>query len=136
MRRLVLTSLAATLVVGITTLAFAQAGRHVKADFSPFASSGISGTVDLNEQPRGVTAVKVLVKGLDPGAEYFTTWYSNSSCTQEANSQLNVIGTFKANPAGNATMLGRLNKTIGEIGSVSIKLSSDQSLQACATIPQ
>ena len=40
MRRLVLTSLAATLV-GITTLAFAQAERHVKADFTPFASTAM-----------------------------------------------------------------------------------------------
>ena len=136
MRRLVLSSLAATLV-GITTIAFAQSPRHVQADFTPFASSGISGTVDLTEQAvRGQTTVKVLLKGLQPGAEYFTTWYSNGSCTTEANSSLNVIGTFTANPAGNATMLGRLSKTISEIGSVSVTLSSDQSLQACATIPQ
>ena len=39
------TALAATLV-GITTLAFAQAERHVKADFTPFASNGIAG-IDL-----------------------------------------------------------------------------------------
>ena len=136
MRRLVLTSLAATLV-GITTLAFAQAERHVKADFTPFASAGLSGTVDLFEQPRGgATSVKVLVKGLEPGVEYFATWYTNSSCTVEATSDQQIIGRFTANPAGNANMVGRLNKDINEIGSVSIRLGSDRSLQGCATIPQ
>jgi len=134
MRRLVLTSLAATLV-GITTLAFAQAERHVKADFTPFASTGIAGTVDLTEQPsRAQTAVRAQLKGLQPGAEYFVSWYTNSSCTQEAS--VNLIGTFTANPAGIGMLRGSVNASLSQIGSVSVKLSSDQSLQACATIPQ
>ncbi|TMQ67877.1 MAG: hypothetical protein E6K78_03240 [Candidatus Eisenbacteria bacterium] len=134
MRRLVTASLA-VVILGIAGMALAASDRHVKADLAPLASSGISGTVDKSEQLSG-TMIRLQVKGLQPGVDYISTFYQNHNCETEAATPQNVVASFKANPAGIAIVTAKLATQFDQIGSVSVRLRSDQTVQACGSFAQ
>ena len=121
------------LTLGIATFALAASERHVTADFTPLAASGIAGKVALSEKVQGVI-VQEQLKGLQPNTEYVSFFYQNNNCETDASQA--VIEHFRANPAGMATVTTKLGANLSQIGSVSIALASDQTVQACASIPQ
>ena len=133
MRRLFVIATLAALLVGAGTTVFAANDRHVSAEFSPLAASGISGRAALTENGAGRTNVVLQLKGLEPETEYVSEWFASASCAEGVPQSL---GTFRANPAGIAVLNTKVSADVSQIGSISVKLGSDMSLQACATIPQ
>lgn len=130
MRRLVLLTLAIALV-GVTGLALA-ANRQARGDFVPLANSGISGRVRLTSQTgKEQTHVVLQVKGLQD-AEYAVVGYTNNNCQAEA--QVFELGRFRPKAAGMTTWTGWVDRDLDQIGSVALRLASDQSGQACASI--
>jgi len=117
-------------VLAIGAVAFAAA-QHGTADLQSLSASGVTGQAKLNEVQSKLN-FQAQIRGLQPATEYRIQWYSNSSCTQEAT--VNVIEAFTANPAGMASISTKLDKTLPEIGSVSVVRVSDLSVQACGAV--
>ena len=109
------------------------ANTQATATLSPVNGSGISGTVDLMQLPKG-TKIQVRVEGLTPGTEYVSLYYGNGVCDLEPYSQSDIIGTYTANAQGKAVVTGKADDDLDEINSVSVRLKSDFSLQACAGV--
>jgi hypothetical protein len=136
MRRLVVVALAAC-VVGIAGLAYAQAAKHVTADFSSLAASGVAGKVTLTEQQSGHVNVVLQARNLTPGTEYVAQFYTtNGGCSAEPATAQNLVGNFVANASGNATLQAKVAEPLSMIQSISIRVAPDQPLAACASIPQ
>ena len=130
MRRLILASLAIALV-GFTGLAEA-ASRQGRADFVPLANSGISGRVRLTGQTgKEQTHIVLQVKGLQD-AEYVAVAYTNNNCQAEA--QIFELGRFRPKASGMTTWTAWVNQNIEQLGSISLRLASDQSVQACGSV--
>jgi hypothetical protein len=120
----------AAAVLAIGTVAFAQSQR-AKAELTPLTIAGVTGQARLHEVQGGVQ-VQMQIRGLEPGVEYTAQWYQNTSCAIEA--EVRVIETFTANPAGNANLSARLDRTLPEFGSISVVLSSENTVQACGQV--
>ena len=135
MRRLVAIPSAA-LFLGIATMVLAASNRHVTADFTPLASNGISGNVVITESPQGGTNLRLQLKGLQPGTDYVSQHFTSQSCQFEAPSDQNLVATFRPNPSGMAIVTTKLGVDLTQIGSNSVRPVSDQTVSACATIPQ
>ena len=130
MRRLVLATLAVALV-GLSAVAFA-ASRQGRADFTPLAASGISGQVKLNGQEgKEETHIVLQAKGLQD-VEYVAVAYTNNTCQPEA--QTFELARFTPKGPGMVNWTGKVNRSIEQIGSISLQLASDQSVQACASV--
>lgn len=130
-RHLFLFLVASLLLVGATALA---AGRHVNATLSPVAGSGVSGRVELTALPHGGTLIHVTASGLRPGTAYLSLYYDNGSCEVEPYSPDDVVGRYTSNAAGEASVTAKVADDLDEIHSVSVRLDSDFSLQACAGV--
>jgi hypothetical protein len=118
----------------VATVAIADAAdRHVQATLNPVNGSTISGTVELTALPKG-TQIVVRAEGLTPGTKYVSLYYDNGTCELEPYSQEDVIGEYTANAAGRAVATGKADDDLDEINSVSVRLASDFSLQACAAV--
>ena len=129
MRRLVLTYLAVALV-GLSAIAIA-ASRQGRADFVPLAASGISGTVKLTGQTGKETHIVLQARGLQD-AEYIAVAYTNNNCQPEA--QVVELGRFTPKAQGMVNWAGKVDRDIEQVGSISLQLASDQSVQACASV--
>src|SRR5258705_9917456 len=129
MRRIMFVTLAATMLV-VGAVAFA-ASVHGIAELSSLSASGVTGQARLNEVQNQLN-FQSQIRGLQPGAEYAVQWYSNSSCTTEAT--VNVIETFTSNPQGMASVNAKLQKTLPEIGSISVVRTSDNTAVACGAV--
>jgi hypothetical protein len=130
MRRLMSVILAAT-VLAIGAVAIAAPSQHGTADLQSLSASGVTGQARLNEVQSQIN-FQAQIRGLQPGIEYQLQWYANSSCQIEAT--VNVIGTFTANPAGMASFNAKLDKTLPDIGSVSVVRVSDSAALACGSV--
>ena len=129
-----LRSLVLLAVLAIAAVSVADAAdHHVTATLSPINGSGISGTVELTALPHG-TQIVVRAEGLTPGTQYVSLYYDNGTCELEPYSQEDVIGEYTANAAGRAVATGKADDDLDEINSVSVRLKSDFSLQACAGV--
>jgi hypothetical protein len=126
-------ALASTLTVGTAT---ATSAHHVNATLEPVGGSGIRGSVELTSLPKGGTLITVVARGLSPGTEYLSLYYDNGTCELEPYSADDVIGRYTADAAGTATVTSKLEDDLDEIHSVSVRLGSDFSLQACAAVNQ
>ncbi|HET9941244.1 MAG TPA: hypothetical protein VFR25_09065 [Candidatus Eisenbacteria bacterium] len=129
-----LRSLVLLAVFALLTVSGADAaGKHVTATLSPVNGSGISGTVELTALAKG-TQIVVRAEGLTPGTQYVSLYYDNGTCELEPYSQEDVIGEYTGNPAGRGVATGKADDDLDEINSVSVRLKSDFSLQACAAV--
>jgi len=117
-------------VLAIGAIAFAAA-QHGTADLQSLSASGVTGQARLNEVQSQIN-FQAQIRGLQPATEYQIQWYSNSSCTPEAS--VNVIESFTANPAGMASISAKLDKTLPDIGSVSVVRVSDSAVLACGSV--
>jgi hypothetical protein len=129
-------NVAAVFGVGLFALAaVALAGEHhVTAPLAPVNGSGVTGLVGIEQLPHGGTNIHVVARGLAPGEEYLSLYYENHTCELEPYSEDDVIGTYTANAAGVGVTHGKLEDDLDEINSISVRLASDFSLQACADV--
>jgi hypothetical protein len=126
-------------LLGITRWqeAVAKPSRHVKVAFEDKTGTGISGFANLTQRNEG-TGIVVVAKGLEPGTDYFSLYYDNATCELEDYEEEDFIGgeePYTANAAGIGHTHGVADDDLEEIGSVSVRLASDFSLLACATLP-
>lgn len=132
MRRLILASLA-VILVGVSGLALAATERQKRGDFVPLAASGIGGNVKLNQLPAQTeTHIVLQARGLQQNVEYKAVAYLNNNCQPEAG----AVELARFFPKGNGMInwTGRTSKTVDEIGSISLVLVSDETVQACAPV--
>ena len=123
----------AAAVLAIGAIAFAAA-QHGTADLQSLSASGVTGLAKLNEVQPAKLNFQAQIRGLDPGAGYRIQWYTNTSCTTEAD--VKVIEAFKANPAGMASVQAQLARNLNEIGSISVVRVSDDAVVACGAVQQ
>lgn len=123
-------------VLFVATAAGAQAGaQHIRAYLYPVGGSGVTGSVNLVGLPHGGTQIDVVARGLRPGNQYVSLYYSNHTCALEPYSASDVIGgRYSANRCGIGTTAGRANDNLDEINSVSVRRAGDFSLIACANV--
>jgi len=126
--------LPALLVALCITAAVALAARQTAtATFESLAASGITGQADLKAMPTGETQIHASLRGLTPGVEYVVSLFpDNQTCTSGSVSEQFVRVT--ANAAGLANVIGKVSRPIEQIGSLSVQLASDLSVQACAAV--
>jgi len=108
--------------------------RHVNANLNPVGSSGVSGKVQLTSLPHGGTVINVVATGLKPGTEYLSLYYDNGTCELEPYSEDDIIGHYTADALGEGHAHAKVGDDLDEIHSVSVRLNSDFSLQACAAV--
>jgi hypothetical protein len=109
--------------------------EHTKANLVAIDDSGVSGFVTLHGLKKGGTSIVVHANGLTPDTEYISLYYDNDHCELEPYSAEDVIGdTYFPNPAGIGHTSGEADDDLDEINSVSVRLASDFSLQACAKV--
>ena len=118
----------AALFVGVT-VALAASDHHVKAPLQPFNGSGITGFAELSQLPKGGANLVVSMRGLTAGASYASFYYESSDCTAPAE----LFVSFTADKDGRATVHGRIDEDVDEVGSVSVRVGPGYgALLACA----
>jgi hypothetical protein len=111
-----------------------NAGQQVKQPLQAVGDSGVGGFALLVQKAAG-TDILVQARGLQPGEQYVSLYYDNATCQLEDYEQADFLGDpYTANAAGIGHTRGHADDDLDEIGSVSVRLASDFSLQACATL--
>jgi hypothetical protein len=124
------------LVVAIAFLPAVAVGgpTHVTANFHPLQGYSVAGHVDLTQLPEGGTKITLTATGLRPGVAYFSLYNEKNGCVLGQNSAGDVVGQYRASAGGVATITARVVDDLDSINSVSIRLASDFTLEACAVI--
>jgi len=107
----------------------------ITATLQPLANSGVTGTVSVTPSSDG-SQISVSANGLQAGTNYLSLYYTNSTCTLEADSLTNdmIGGQYTANGSGVGTTSGDSYEAVDEIHSVSVRLGSNPNqLVACAS---
>jgi len=126
--RLLLASATLMLVVSV---AFAASDRHVRAPLEPNGGSGITGFVQLTQLPHGGSNLVMSISGLEPGSDYATFYYESTDCSAPAD----PFHAFTADDRGRATVQGKIDEDVDEVGSVSVRVGPGYGdLLACARI--
>jgi hypothetical protein len=136
MRNVVLLlGLAFAILVAPPGEAFARHRKHAVVErLAPVNNSGVTGIATLVQLKNG-TGILVVARGLDPGTRYVSLYYDNATCQLEPYSEEDVIGgPYVANRGGVATTRGVADDDLDEIHSVSVRLASDFTLLACASL--
>ena len=133
MRKFVFLSLVAT-SLALVPGASRSSDRHVNATLESVGGSGVSGKVMLTSLPKGGTLINVVATGLKPGTDYVSLYYDNGTCELEPYSADDVVGHYTADALGEGHAQAKVDDDLDEIHSVSVRLNSDFSLQACAAV--
>lgn len=122
------------LLLSCMTATMALAAKDTAtATFESLTAAGISGQATLRAVQTGGTDIHAQLRGLEPGTQYMVALFpDNQTCTTGTVSQ--EIVRVTANPAGIATFNVKVSPEISAIGSLSVQLVSDQSLQACGAV--
>jgi hypothetical protein len=119
------------IALGITaTAAGAASDGHVKATLEPVGGSGVTGTVQLVQLPGGGTNIHVNARGLTPGVEYASFYYTDQDCDEDPD----LIGNYTATSAGVGATADKADEDLDEIGSVSVRSPDYSVLYACAAV--
>jgi energy-coupling factor transporter ATP-binding protein EcfA2 len=132
-KALLLVAIVALMVAAASAVATA-AQDHAKSTLEEVGDSGVHGKVHLRQLSSGGTRILVQARGLTPGNEYVSLYYDNPTCELEPYSEEDVIGTYTANPGGNAHTSGIADDDLDEIHSVSVRSADTFELLACATV--
>jgi hypothetical protein len=133
MRKFLFLSLVAASLL-LTVDASRSSDRHVNTTLNAVGGSGVSGKVMLTSLPKGGTLINVVATGLKPGTEYLSLYYDNGTCDLEPYSADDVIGHYTADAHGEGHAQAKVDDDLDEIHSVSVRLNSDFTLQACAAV--
>jgi hypothetical protein len=116
-------ALAATLLVSAVPLATAlrngTPGLHQrKADVRPAGRSPMKGSVQLTRDADAGTVVQVVLRGLEPGADYATFFSETTDCSSPGE----ILGSaFTADAEGHAQVRTSIGLDLENVGSVSIR---------------
>jgi len=125
-----------TLAACAALLSFAQARaigteHHIKAPLNTVGGSGVTGYVQLVQLPHGGTNIVVVASGLQPGQTYTSFYYESNNCTEPADE----LKSYVADDRGEATVQGKIDDDLDEVGSVSVRLGEGYgTLLACADV--
>jgi hypothetical protein len=114
MKRFVVTAAVLLLCAGAAVSQNPQA----KADFVPASGSQVTGFAQITQLPRGGSLLRIVVRGLTPGAAYSSFYYENTECNEPAD----LLGNFTALPNGTGETHARIDENIDDVGSVSVRL--------------
>ena|SRR5436190_1127978 len=118
------------LVISSAAARVSASEHHMKVALMPVGGSGVSGFVNLEQKPQGGTHIQVHAKGLQPGGEYVSLYYANSTCTLPGDD----LADYTANSNGVATATGDADDNLDEVDSVSVRVASTLELVACAEV--
>ncbi len=121
------------LAAGLASTIALAASDRVTATFESLSASGVSGEARLNPMAQGGTLIQANLKGLQPNTDYVSFIYQNGTCATGTSTEL---VRFTANSAGIAVFHQQVSEDITAIGSISVQLASDLTVQACATVTQ
>ena len=124
MTRFIVGAILALALVGVA----AAGDGHVKAPLEPVGGSGVTGTVQLQQLPKGGSNVHVVAHGLEPGATYTSFYYDDNQCQVGPEE----VGTYTANASGTGTTHAKIDDDVDEVGSVSVRTPDYSVLFACA----
>jgi hypothetical protein len=122
------------LMVAAASTAATAAQDHAKSNLEPVGNSSVHGKLHLWQLSSKGTRILVQARGLTPGKQYISLYYDNPTCTLEPYSEEDVIGTYTADPGGNAHTSGIADDDLDEIHSVSVRSADTFDLLACATV--
>ena len=94
--------------------------------------SNPTGDAVLRALPNGKTQVKIQVKGLQPGGQYFVTWSTATGCQLESDNPTKTLEHFTANTNGNLNLNRMVESDLSSIGSIGIRVETGNVLVACA----
>ena len=121
------------LAVGLASTVALAANDKKTATFESLSASGVTGDVQLNPMPQGGIRIHASIRGLEPNTQYVSYIYQNGTCATGTSTELI---RFTSNPSGIANYNKLASQNLTDIQSISVQLASDQSLRACASIPQ
>jgi len=108
---------------------------HAAAMLHAVHGSNIEGFVDLRQLNAGGARISLVAFGMQPGHNYVSLYYGNSTCALEPYSASDVIGgIYTANSVGVGVTHGNADDDLDEINSVSVRDADTFNLLACATI--
>src|SRR5262245_7254625 len=123
-------SMAALATIVLASVA-SGAPHHIKAALDEVNASGVTGFIQITQQPHGGANLHVVAAGLTPGAVYASFYYESSDCTEPAD----LLGVFTGKPGGVAAIHGKIDEDLDEVGSVSVRVGPDYGdLLACASL--
>jgi hypothetical protein len=130
-KHLAVSILLAACVVASAAIA---APDKVVATFETLGASGVTGEVVLDPMPNGDLRIHAQLDGLDPNTEYTVFLYDASGACADATTTIEEV-TFTSNPAGKIVINERVEAIdIADVQSVGVRLGSDNSLVACASL--
>ena len=123
--------LACAMIALIVSAGLARNEKHVKAPLEQVNGSGVSGTVQLTQMPHGGANLVVVAQGLTPRSSYASFYYESADCSAPAD----LLESFTADDEGHATVHGKIDEDVDEVGSVSVRVGPGYGdLLACARI--
>ena len=129
MKRIIAVMAVATLAL-VTTHGHAD-DHHIRVALESAPGSSVHGSVNLVQLPHGGTNIVVVASGLEPGGTYSSFYYESSDCSEPAD----LFKTITAGSDGEATIQGKIDDDLDEVGSVSIRLGEGYgTLLACADV--
>jgi hypothetical protein len=108
--------------------------RHASAVLQSVNGAGVHGHAELSERTGGGTLITLTATGLRPGVTYVSLYADNPNCTLDVNSPDNVIGQYKGDVSGTASISGMVVDDVDDIKAVSVRLSNGFVLQACGEV--
>ena len=130
-KHLAVSILLAACVVASAAIA---APDKVSATFETLGASSVTGEVVLNPMPNGDVRIHAKLDGLDPNTEYTVLLYDASGSCADLTTTIEEV-TFTSNPAGRIVLNQRIEATdVETIQSIGVRLGSDNSLVACASL--
>src|SRR5262245_12944202 len=96
----------AILVLATSSISAALADEHhIRVALEPVGGSGVTGFVQLEQIPSGGTNIHVVAHGLQPGGDYVSLYYDNSTCTLPGD----TLGMYTANASGTGKTNGKID---------------------------
>lgn len=125
---------AATLLVTCLVASVALAARDkVEVIFQSLQASGVTGEATLSASPSGEVMIHAKLRGLEPRTQYSALIFDVSTTCDVATTSEQVV-LFESNPAGIANFNQKVVTDLTQINSIGIRLVSDNSLKACASV--
>ena len=119
-------------MVGATPSTVLASGseHHVRAAIVAVGGSGVGGYINIVQMPgdEGGSRIQVVATGLQPGEEYVSLYYDNSTCDLPGDE----LGAYTGNAGGIGTTGGRIDDDLDEVDSVSVRVAGTLELLGCA----
>ena len=118
----------------VVASAAVAAPDKIVATFETLGASGVTGQVVLDPMPNGDVRIHAKLDGLDPNTEYTVLLYDASGSCADLTTTIEEV-TFTSNPAGKIVINQRVQVSdVADIQSIGVRLGSDNSLVACASL--